>query len=85
MAKITLEQLCDVAFAHEEGDPIEWGVFAQGKDQAMKMIGTSILEMFDKDNITDDDRLIMLSTITKLTVENMILHSKLLTATKKDS
>jgi hypothetical protein len=85
MAKITLEQLCDVAFAHEEGDPIEWGVFAQGKDQAMKMIGTSILEMFDKDNITDDDRLIMLSTITKLTVENMILHSKLLTMTKKDS
>lgn len=85
MAKITLEQLCDIAFAHEEGDPIEWGVFAQGKDQAMKMIGTSILEMFDKDNITDDDRLIMLSTITKLTVENMILHSKLLTAIKKDS
>jgi len=85
MAKITLEQLCDIAFAHEEGDPFDWGVFKQGKDEAMKMIGTSILEMFDKDNITDDDRLIMLSTITKLTVENMILHSKLLTATKKDS
>jgi hypothetical protein len=85
MAKITLEQLCDIAFAHEEGDPIDWGVFKQGKEEAMKLIGTSILEMFDKDTITDDDRLIMLSTITKLTVENMILHSKLLTATKKDS
>jgi hypothetical protein len=85
MAKITLEQLIDVAFAHEEGDPFDWGVFAQGKEQAMKMIGTSILDMFDKDDITDDDRLIMLSTITKLTVENMILHSKLLTLTKKDS
>ena len=84
MAKITLEQLCDIAFAHEEGDPFDWGVFKQGKDEAMKMIGTSILEMFDKDNITDDDRLIMLSTITKLTVENMILHSKLLTTTRKD-
>jgi hypothetical protein len=85
MAKITLEQLCDIAFAHEEGDPIDWGVFKQGKEEAMKMIGTSILEMFDKDTITDDDRLIMLSTITKLTVENMILHSKLLTLSKKDS
>ena len=85
MAKISLEELCDVAFAHEEGDPIDWGVFAQGKDQAMKMIGTSILEMFDKEEVSDEDRLIMLSTITKLTVENMILHSKLLTRSKKDS
>lgn len=85
MAKITLEELCDVAFAHEEGDPFDWGVFKQGKEEAMKLIGTSILEMFDKEQVSDEDRLIMLSTITKLTVENMILHSKLLTRARKDS
>ena len=49
MAKINLEELCDVAFAHEEGDPIDWNQFKQGSEQAMKMIGTSILDMFDKD------------------------------------
>ncbi len=43
MAKITLEELIDVAFAHEEGDPFEWGIFSQGKEQAMTMIFTSIL------------------------------------------
>ncbi len=85
MAKITLEELIDVAFAHEEGDPFEWGIFSQGKEQAMTMIGTSILEMFDKDDINDADRLILLATITKLSTENMILHSKLLTQLKKNS
>jgi len=83
LAKITLEELIDIAFAAEEGDPIDWGIFTNGKEQAMKMIGTSILEMFDKDEITDDQKLIMLATITKLTTENMILHSKLLTQSHK--
>jgi hypothetical protein len=85
MAKITLEELIDIAFAVEEGDPFDWGIFVNGKEEAMKMIGTSILEQFDKEEITDADRLILLSTITKLVTENMILHSKLLTSAKKDS
>jgi hypothetical protein len=84
MAKITLDELIDIAFAHEEGDPIDWGVFKEGQEQAMRMIGSSILEQFDKEIITDGDRLILLSVITKLITENMILHSKLLTATKKE-
>jgi hypothetical protein len=78
MAKITLEELCDIAFAVEEGDPIDWGVFAKGQEQTMKMIAASILEQFDKEEITDADRLIMLATITKLVTENMILHTKLM-------
>ena len=78
MAKITLDELVDIAFAHEEGDPIDWGIFAEGKEQAMRMIGSSILEQFDKEVITDEDRLILLSNITKLVTENMILYSKIL-------
>ena len=85
MAKITLEELIDIAFAVEEGDPFDWGSFKQGKTEAMKMIGTSILDMFDKDAYTSQDKLIMLATLTKLTTENMILHSKLLTQSQKDS
>ena len=84
MAKIDLETLIDVAFAHEEGDPFDWGAFKQGKAEAMKMIGTSILDQFDKDEITDDDRLILLATITKLVTENMILHTKVLQLSQND-
>lgn len=78
MAKISLEELIDIAFAHEEGDPFDWGTFSQGKEEAMKMIGASILEQFDKDVVTDADRLILLATITKLVTENMILHTRLM-------
>ena len=78
MAKITLDELVDIAFAHEEGDPFDWGAFSKGQEQTMRMIGSSILEQFDKETITDADRLIMLATITKLVTENMILHTKLL-------
>lgn len=85
MAKISLEELIDIAFAAEEGDPIDWGIFKDGQEQTMKMIGTTVLEQFDKEVITDADRLILLATITKLVTENMILHSRLLTLTKKDS
>jgi hypothetical protein len=78
MAKITLDELVDIAFAHEEGDPFDWGLFSKGQEQTMRMIGSSILEQFDKEIITDADRLIMLATITKLVTENMILHTKLM-------
>jgi len=78
MAKITLDELVDIAFAHEEGDPFDWGVFSKGQEQTMRMIGSSILEQFDKETVTDSDRLIMLATITKLVTENMILHTRLI-------
>ena len=84
MAKITLEELIDIAFAVEEGDPFDWGVFKQGKTEAMKMIGASILDQFDKEEITDADRLILLATITKLVTENMILHTKLMQTESKN-
>ena len=82
MAKINLDELIDIAFAVEEGDPIDWGVFKQGKSEALKMIGTSIVEQFDKESYNDQDKLILLSVITKLVTENMILHTKLINLTK---
>jgi hypothetical protein len=84
MSKITLNELIDIAFAAEEGDPIDWGIFVNGKEEAMKMIGTTVLDQFDKEDMTDADRLILLSTITKLITENMILHTKMLALRKKD-
>jgi len=84
MAKIDLDELIEVAFAVEEGDPIDWGVFKQGKAEALKMIGTSIIDQFDKETYSDQDRLILLSVITKLVTENMILHSKLMNIAKNN-
>jgi hypothetical protein len=77
MAQITVEELIDIAFAVEEGDPFDWAAFKQGREQAMSMIASSILEQFNKDQFTEQDIVIMLAAITKLVTENMILHTKL--------
>jgi hypothetical protein len=44
----------------------------------MKMIAASVIEQFDKDEYTDADKMIIMSTITKLVVENFVLHSRLM-------
>lgn len=84
MAKIDLDLLVSIASEVEQGDPIDWGKLKVGQIEAFKMIGTSVLEMFDKETYTDADKIILLATITKLTVENMLLHTKLLTQNEKD-
>lgn len=78
MSKVNIDTIVDLAFAVEEGDPIDWGVFKNGREQSVKMIAASIIEQFDKEVYTEDDRLVVMSTITKLVVENFILHSRLL-------
>jgi hypothetical protein len=83
MGKINLDQLVEIAAEVEAGDPADWGKLAVGQVEAFKMIGTSILDMFDKEVYTDDDKLIMLATITKLTVENMLLNLKIMSNSDK--
>lgn len=85
MDKIDLELLVDIAQEVEGQDSIDWNELAVGKNEAYRLVATSILEMFDKPEYTFDDKVILLSTITKLTVENMMLNIRVLTAEQKDS
>jgi hypothetical protein len=85
MDKVDLDLLVDIAQEVEGQDAIDWGKLAVGKEQAYKMVATSILEMFDKPEYTFDDKVVIMSTITKLTVENMLLNLKVLTLESKDS
>jgi transcription termination factor Rho len=85
MAEITIEQIIDLAFNVEQGDPIDWSVFKEGKEQTLKMIASSVIEQFQKEQYTEDDLLIMMASITKLATENMILHTKLLQLKEKDA
>jgi hypothetical protein len=85
MDKVDLDLLVDIAQEVEGQDAVDWGRLAVGKEQAYKMVAASILEMFDKSEYTFDDKVVLLSTITKLTVENMLLNLRLLTSEDKDS
>jgi hypothetical protein len=85
VAKISPEQVVDIAFTIDEEDPIDWGVFKEGKRESLMMIATSIVEQFDKEEWTDEDRLVVMSTLTKLVTENFILHTEILKLKQKDS
>jgi hypothetical protein len=84
MAKISPEQVVDIAFSVEEGDPTNWNEFKGTKRESLMLIATSIVEQFDKEQWTDEDRLILMSTLTKLVTENFILHTQLLKYKQKD-
>lgn len=84
MAQITIEEVIELAFAVNDGDPFDWAAFSQGKEEAMRMIAASILEQFNKDQFDEGDILIMIATITKLVTENMILNTQLLNLAKKN-
>jgi hypothetical protein len=83
MDKIDLDLLVDIAQEVEGQDSIPWDKLAVSKDAAYKMVAASILEMFDKEAYTFDDKVILLSTITKLTVENMLLNIRVLSLESK--
>jgi hypothetical protein len=84
MDKVDLDLLVDIAQEVEGQDSIDWSKLAVNKDAAYRMVATSILEMFDKSEYTFDDKVIIMSTITKLTVENMLLNIRALSLQQKD-
>lgn len=59
----------------ETTDPIDWGMLQISEDNAYKLIAANVINQFNKYNM--DEREIMIATITKLVVENFVLHLKL--------
>jgi len=83
MRSIDLDLLVNIAQEVEKEDPIDWDRLSVGKEQAYKMIATSVLEQFDKTEYTEEDKIILLSTITKMLVENMLLNLKIMELNSK--
>lgn len=83
MNKVDIDLLVDIAQEVEGEDTIDWSKLNLDKQDAYKLVATSILEMFDKPEYTFDDKVIIMSTITKLTVENMLLNIKVLSQQEK--
>lgn len=64
----------------EMDDPIDWGMLAVSEEEAYSLMANHVVEKFGD----DPDRLVLLSTITKLIVENFVLNLKLLQCSKDD-
>jgi hypothetical protein len=74
---MTLNEIVDVAMQIESEDPIEWEYLNVNEEDAYKLIGLSVLEMYKEWETSTNKDLIIASTITKLMVENFALNLKL--------
>lgn len=66
----------------EEADPIAWGAMSLDRETVYDLIASQIAEMFrgyERGGVPRDRQmLIALATVVKLTVENFVLHQRLL-------
>jgi hypothetical protein len=72
----TVEQLADLAREAEIADPIDWNGLAINEATAYRMMASHVLEMYATAGTENRDA-VMLSTITKLLVENFVLNVRL--------
>jgi hypothetical protein len=70
----------------EEGDPIAWGGGALDRAAAYELIASQVAEMFrgyESKGVSRDRQLVIaLATLVKLTVENFVLHQRIMRETR---
>lgn len=71
MVNMTVDQLVEIAKEVEAGDPFDWGDVSIDEDQAYRLMAMNLLEM-------DMSKEIMLASIVKLCVENLVLNTRLM-------
>lgn len=74
---ISIDELVQLVGEIETQDPIDWGMLNISEDEAVRLIAIDVLEMFNTNQESHDRQLIMLSTITKLVLENFVLNLQL--------
>ena len=74
---MNLQDVIEIAREIESEDPIDWGYLNISEEDAYKLIGMSVLEMYYDWKKSEHPDLIMISTLVKLIVENFVLNIKL--------
>lgn len=77
MGKISINDIIELAKEVESEDPIDWGMLNISEADAYKLIAMNVYEMYVKSKQEENFELVMLSTMTKLIVENFALNLKL--------
>jgi hypothetical protein len=69
------KRIAELAEEVEVEDPIDWGMVSLDEKSTYSYVANHVVSKFDKYNMAE--REVMLATITKLVVENFVLHLKL--------
>ena len=73
---ITAHQLADLAMQADLSDPIDWGLLNIKEEDAYLLIAEQVLDSMRK-NAHDQQLIVALASLTKLTVENFVLNLRL--------
>lgn len=72
----SVENLVELAKEAAAIDPVDWQNLKISPEQAFYLMASNVVEQFDQ--LPSDNRLVIaMATITKLLVENFVLHVKL--------
>ena len=74
---MTIDELVELAREVEIGDPFDWADVNIEEDSAYRLMAMNIAEMRMSEEI-------MLATIVKLCVENMVLNTRLINKANND-
>lgn len=73
--KYTQDQIIELAKEVEFTDDIDWDNLPLEKDKIYQMVGSQVIELYEKYSLdTDSEKAVLLATITKLVVENFVLN-----------
>lgn len=75
---MNLEELVALAKEVEAEDPIDWSMLNVDEDEAYRLMGLSVMQMYDDWKATGTPEVVMMATVLKLIVENFVLNLKLL-------
>lgn len=74
--------LATLAREVEQADPIAWGEVALDQDSIYELIASQVAEMFaryEREGMARDRQLVIaLAAVVKLTVENFVLHERVM-------
>lgn len=72
-----LDLIVDLAKQVETEDPIDWGLLSINEDDAYRLIASNTIEHLAPKYNDPDFKEVVAAAITKLVVENFVLHAKL--------
>jgi hypothetical protein len=75
MEEMYVKRIVMLAQEIETEDPIDWGMLNISEDNAYNLIALNVVNQFNK--YKENERDIMIATITKLVVENFALNLKI--------
>ena len=77
MAEIDLKEVKNIAFQPDPNGLVDWTQFDIQNDEVIHKIVNNVIEQFDVEQPTLEQRYILISTLAKTLTENVVMKAKI--------